>query len=607
MVRVFDNPSMERTATRPSTTLRLAQRSWKLLNADSARSVALAERARTTAGADARARAWAELVLGYNALNLSTPAEALVWLNRAQQQCAELSDRAGVVLAETGIARAWWRQGLFPQAHAQLMRLHDEGLEILRHEQRSVLLNAIAGSYSVAGESDQAFAYMSSALLDTRPSRAPGFEVVLHCNLANELLRLGDAQAALVQVNEGLAACRPLANLRALCALLINRVIALTDLGRAAEALADVHEICAFPDDETGRGRNEACFEILAITALRAGDVALGRRLVQRAALAHHEPIPDEHHQMAQARALLALADGDPSRALEQMAPLRERLFDHANDGLSLRVQGDGLQLLADLHDQQGQLAEALSALRAWQRCQARRTELASRARYQASALQSELARLQRKLREQELRRRQTEQARAELQAINEQLSRKVCEVEQLQDTLREQATRDALTGLYNRHHLNHALPSLFALARRNGHPLALALIDLDHFKSVNDRHGHEAGDRVLAAFGELLRTESRQGDVVCRWGGEEFCLLMPQTSAQAAVHKLLRVLSRWQQQPHVLSGQPVSGLSFSAGVCDSNWPDESGSALLNTADQALLRAKEQGRCRVLVAAGAPG
>ena len=597
----------EAAAARPSAALRLAQRAWKLLQADSARSLALAERARTLPGHDDLGRAWAQLVLGFNALNLSTPAQAIDQLDLARQACEQVGDRTGAMLAETGIARAWWRQGRLAQAHTRLMQLRDEGLQLLRHEQRGVLLNAIAGSYSVAGNSEQAFAYMYSALRDTPPTRAPGFEVALHCNLGNELLQLGDAEASLMQINEGLDGCRRLANPRLLAALLINRVIALTELGRAPEALPDVHEVRAIPADEQGRGRNESGFEILAIAALRAGEVELGRELVAAAAVAHHEPIADEAHEMVQAQALLALADGDGPRARTLMDPLCARLLGDADDGLSLRVQSNGLQLLADLAERQGRVGDALAALRAWQRCQARRSIMASRARYQAAALQTELDRLQRKLQLQEARRRETERARAELQAINEQLSRKVQQVERLQDALREQATRDALTGLFNRHHLNHSLPAMFALARRSAQPLAVALIDLDHFKAVNDRHGHDAGDRVLAAFGALLRAEARQSDVLCRWGGEEFCLLMPQTPAVAARHKLEQLLARWQAERIDAPGSLITGLGFSAGVCDSSWPDASGAALLQTADQALLQAKRSGRAQVRLAGfGAP-
>lgn len=600
----FDNRAMAplTSAVRPGRALARARRAWALMQADSARSIALAEQALALARgpADDAARAWARLVLGYNRLYLSKPADALAALEPLRADFERLGDRAGAILLEAGIARAWWRQGRLQEAHEHLQHLRDEGLRVLRHEQRSVLLNAIAGTHSVLGDSEQAFAHMVSALRDARPSRAPGFEVALHCNLANELMQLGDAEAALAQVDEGLARCRQLANPRLLATLLINRIIVLTELGRAAEALPDVHEVLAIPADEQGRGRNVAGYENLALAALRAGDVALGRRLVQAAETAHHEPIVDETHEMAQAKALLAAAEGDLDQALGALLPLHARLLDdRTEDGLSMRVRGGGLQLLSELLERAGRPAEALAAIRAWQCCQARRLSMASRARTQAALLQTELMRLHRQLGEQQARRRETERARAELQAINEQLSRKVQEVEQLQVALREQATRDPLTGLFNRRHLADTLPAMLALARRDARPMAVAIIDLDHFKAVNDRHGHAAGDQLLVAFGQLLLDESRGSDVVCRYGGEEFCLLMPQTPAMAAAHHLGQVLQRWRSLSFEHQGRRLSGLSFTAGVCDSTRPGASGEALLQAADQALLAAKREGRAQV--------
>ena len=601
----FDNRTMSSAAStaRARPALALARRAWSLLQADSTRSIALAERALARAGDDALAQAWAQLVLAYNRLYLSTPADALALLQPTRDAFDRLADRAGVLLAETGIARAWWRQGRLHDAHERLLQLRDEGVQVLRHEQRGVLLNAIAGSYSVAGDSEQAFAYMLSALRDSPPRRAPGFEVALHCNLGNELIQLGDCDAGLAQIDEGLERCRRLSNPRLLATLLVNRVTALTELDRAADAMADVHEICAIPADEQGRGRNQSCFEILAIAALRAGQVDLGRQLVVAAEQAHHETIADEQHELLQARVLLALADGDLIQAAALLQPQRARLFDDdANDdGLSLRVRGNGLQLLSDVAERQGCLDEALAALRAWQRTQARRMAMSSRARYQAATLQTELMRLQRKLQEQEERRRETEQARAALQAMNEQLSRKVIEVEQLQVALREQATRDALTGLFNRRHFNDTLPAMLALARRDAQPLAVALIDLDHFKAVNDVHGHDAGDRLLSAFGALLLAQGRHSDVVCRHGGEEFCLLMPHTTATAAAHKLGQLLERWRQHELLHEGRRITGLSFTAGVCDTTLPGRTGEDLLKAADEALLAAKREGRNQVRV------
>ena len=199
------------------------------------------------------------------------------------------------------------------------------------------------------------------------------------------------------------------------------------------------------------------------------------------------------------------------------------------------------------MFEQRGEPARALESLRVWQRVHQERAQLASRARYQAAALHTELLRMQHRLEDSIARRRRTERARAELEAINQTLSCKIEEVQSLQEALRQQATRDFLTGLFNRRHLNDALPSMLALAARDRQALSVAIIDLDHFKAVNDEHGHGVGDALLTAFGDLLVKQGRKSDVACRYGGEEFCLLMPRTDAQAARRKLIELLRIWR------------------------------------------------------------
>ncbi len=214
--------------------------------------------------------------------------------------------------------------------------------------------------------------------------------------------------------------------------------------------------------------------------------------------------------------------------------------------------------------------------------------------------MQTELLRLQRERDLIDARRRSTERAKAELEAINRQLAQKVDEVEALQAALERQAVRDFLTGLFNRRHLNDVLPSMLALARRDSQPLAVAIIDLDHFKEVNDRHGHLAGDMLLAAFARLLGERLRRSDVACRYGGEEFCLLMPRTAAPAAQRKVAVLLKLWRNASFRYEDVALSGNTFSAGVADSVQAPDSTHALLKAADDCVLEAKRLGRNRVV-------
>ncbi|HSW07599.1 diguanylate cyclase [Aquabacterium sp.] len=584
--------------------LRLARSAWRLLRIDAARAISSADKALALAQArgDVLAQAWAQLARGYHLQYFGTLTEAAQALQAAQAHFDALGDRAGHILAVAGQARILWRGGEFRAAVDTVLPLRDEGLRVLKHEQRGMLLNTIAGCYSAAGDSQQAFAYMYEALRDASPTRGHGFDAVLHANLSHELMQLGDFEQALRHVAQGITRSAGTHNPFLRSVLLINRVVCLTELGRAAEALPDVAEVLALPTDPSGRGANAKHFETLAIAALAAGDLVLGEQLVAQALQPPAASLPDERLELAVARTMLAQQQGRLDEAAQRLAEDRALAEDDAVIGLSLRVRCRFFDCSAGLQQARGEPGPALADLRRWQRLHQQQSLHASRARYQAAALQTELLRLQHTLAEREAQGRATERARAELAEANAQLSRRIDEVQALQEALRQQATRDALTTLHNRRHLNDTLPAMFALARREQQPLAVVLIDLDHFKSVNDRFGHDVGDELLMAFGRLLAESVRGSDVACRYGGEEFCLLLPHTSAGVAHRKVSQLLQRWRQQSFDLDGLTLQGLSFSAGVTDSSGPADTPDALLKAADQALLAAKQLGRSRVLAA-----
>jgi diguanylate cyclase (GGDEF)-like protein len=596
---------------RPAPALTLARRAWNQLhvNASAARALAARAVAGATAAGDPHAEGWGRLAAGMHGLYYATATEAAVELRRAERCFQTCGDRAGLILARAAIARSMWRQGRFADALAQVLPLRDEGVRVLRDEQRGVLLNTIAGCYSAFGDSAQAFAYMYEALRDAGPRRGRGFDTVLHCNLSHELMQIGDNEEALRHVEQGLDRCRDLDNPRLMSVLRINRVVSLTELGRPEQALPDIAALLAVPANAEGRGAISPHYETLAIAALRAGETALGAELVGRAQTESPPRLPDERVELATATALLALAEGRPRRALVALQAVQpEADDDTAAEGLSLRVRAQYFDILSQACQRAGRIGVALRALQTWQRVHRRQAQLASRARYQAAALQTELLRMQQRLDEQDAERRATERAQSALVSVNAELQRRIEQVQSLQAALRLQATQDALTSLFNRRHLNDTLPQLFAMAQRDRQPLAVAIIDMDHFKAVNDRYGHDAGDRVLAAFGELLAGNCRRSDIACRYGGEEFCLLLPRTAVDGARRKLQALLRRWRATRIVLDGAVLAGLSFSAGVADTERAGQSPvspDSLLKAADDALLAAKREGRGRVRVRAEA--
>ncbi|WIH06296.1 GGDEF domain-containing protein [Xanthomonas translucens pv. graminis] len=166
---------------------------------------------------------------------------------------------------------------------------------------------------------------------------------------------------------------------------------------------------------------------------------------------------------------------------------------------------------------------------------------------------------------------------------------------------LAEQASRDALTGVYNRHQLDILLSQQFDLASRHDWPLSIAFIDLDDFKKINDAHGHLIGDQVLRAFAQALQPLLRSSDTVARFGGEEFLVLLPNTSEEAALSVIQRILLDIVQRPMVeLKSGPLY-ISFSAGVATQGGRERFGTAqeLLQAADDMLYSSKHGGRNRV--------
>jgi diguanylate cyclase (GGDEF)-like protein/PAS domain S-box-containing protein len=170
----------------------------------------------------------------------------------------------------------------------------------------------------------------------------------------------------------------------------------------------------------------------------------------------------------------------------------------------------------------------------------------------------------------------------------------------ELRRALQEQAIRDPLTGLFNRRYLNEELARQFARVGRGGPSLALAVIDLDHFKRLNDNFGHEMGDLVLKALGQELRQSVRRSDIPCRMGGEEFVLLMPDTDREGAVQCLDLVRERFKARRFEQAGKSIGPVTMSIGLAQAPQHGQDSESLMRAADQALYEAKAQGRDRIV-------
>ncbi len=167
---------------------------------------------------------------------------------------------------------------------------------------------------------------------------------------------------------------------------------------------------------------------------------------------------------------------------------------------------------------------------------------------------------------------------------------------------LRRLATRDALTGLLNRRAFDELLAQEAERARRLERPLALVVLDLDHFKNVNDTRGHPTGDAVLSAVARLLEAEVRTIDKVARIGGEEFAVLLMETDGAAGLAVAERLVAAVRAQPVVVTDGESLAVTVSAGVAELSSREEKAEAFLAAADKALYGAKHEGRDRAVLA-----
>ena len=186
-----------------------------------------------------------------------------------------------------------------------------------------------------------------------------------------------------------------------------------------------------------------------------------------------------------------------------------------------------------------------------------------------------------------------------ELRRVNEKLGAQLVQIESLHETLREQAIRDPLTGLYNLRFLSESMKREIAQASRENNPLSVVLMDIDHFKNFNDTYGHRAGDEILRALGKMLSTQTRTGDIACRYGGEEFMVIMPSAHPAEAFKRAEQWRVAFESTRIDNKGELLSA-TISAGV--ATFPDHGSTddEVWRAADNALYSAKSAGRNRVI-------
>ncbi len=195
-----------------------------------------------------------------------------------------------------------------------------------------------------------------------------------------------------------------------------------------------------------------------------------------------------------------------------------------------------------------------------------------------------------------------TERKRTEvdLQDANRRLNFQMEEIQKLQEELQEQAIRDPLTGLYNRRFLEESLDRELAHARRDKRNICIAMIDVDNFKSFNDRYGHKVGDMILKSLGDILLANTRKSDVSCRYGGEEFVVVMPNATTEGARKRAHHWRKAFQLLQNSFNGQELQA-TISVGLASFPADGKDWETVLHAADEALYESKRRGKNRVTV------
>lgn len=581
----------------------LADQALLVLLADPARAAALAGQALVQAEAanDPAARSLAHLAL------------SLAHLRGGDRSLG--SDH--LAHAERALAAAAQPDARVARASRQVRRVR---AELLRHEGRHEdaldLLTPLRAELAGSADIDEFLALMSLGTVqglvdridDALASYYAGLDLAqrlgvtsLEVNALNNLgahqLDLHNLEDALPLLRRCLAGALEIGSRRQRIFAAGNLLQCLCAMGQAEEALALAREHLIpviGPDDPPSLQRDEEIAEAL----LDNGLVDEARTYLMRDAQDDVLTNPTTALR-AWLHARLLLAQGLPHEALRLCQAQQAAADDDAVMPLyRLRL----CEITADTAAACGEHAAAYAALRKAHRLQDAVLGRAARARTISLQIAHEL--------ESTRRERDTAVDLAHrLEQVNAVLRSQVAANEALQQQLQALVMEDPLTGLHNRRHLFQAGPQWVERARRGGATLAVALIDLDHFKSVNDRHGHDAGDQVLRAFAAQLRRCLRSADLCCRYGGEEFVAVWPGLRADKAAARLQSLQREVAGLRFTGAAGESFGISFSAGVADVPADGQTLPALLAAADAALYRAKAAGRSRICraTADGGPG
>jgi len=576
----------------------LVDQAWQQAYLDPRQSLALGHRIVELGQADAAepALAWGWLHVALAEVRVGDKAVARDALARSRALMTAADDARGTALCDEIEAILLRRGGDYDAAHRLQAEIDARpGIAWTDHD-RFLAHNSRAITHNLLGHAEDALRHFYSALDAARRTGWSGALITALGNLGSHHQDLFNLEDARTLSEQALQAGRAVGARQTVGTVAANLIVIHHAAGEP-ERCREMADFLRANPQELLPGALERLALPLALADLSGGDIDAAQAYLERGAVT---VIGDGDGLVLwswlQARCWLARGDAAAARALVERtleSRRQSRVHDQPYELMEL------LRAAADACEQLGDLAAALDFTRRAHAIFEQLVGRSARARFVALQVSHEVAATQR---ERDLAlesHRLVDDDRRRLAELNRALEAKIAETEQLHQQLREQALRDPLTGLNNRRHLFEVAPGLIELARRQGTQLCVVLLDMDHFKAVNDSYGHQAGDAVLKRFAQLLLRTLRRSDVVCRHGGEEFVVVMPQIGIDGAHGTLARLLEAYRALSHPVGRQLLPPCSFSAGL--AAFPEHGGSLdqLLTRADRALYAAKNAGRARI--------
>ncbi len=552
------------------------------------------------AAGDQNLAAWAGWLVALAEMRIGDPQVGEAALLEARGRFVALDDARGQRLCDEVRAIGLRRLGQLSACRSLLEEIDRRGVlpaddfdAFLAHNSRALTLKAL-------GLTDLTLTHFYAAQDAADRLRWPGPRVVAAANLGGFHLDLHNLDDALSISRRAQQAALSAGMAPTIGTATVNLIAISYALGQRREARALTDFLIA-NENRLLPGALRGYAPYVALGYLAGGDLTRAQAWLDQAReLPRVAGAADELRAWVQARTWLeqgdaaaacrtvegALASQDPRRG---GSPPYDRL--------------ELLRAAADAFERHGDLSRAMAYLRRAQQVHEDLLGRSARARYRALQAEAEFRQAQRERDDALAREQQAEADRVRLEVLNQALLAQVQANDRLQSALREHAVRDPLTLLHNRRHLNEAAPAAIGFARRKRQPLTLALLEIDQFKAVHEHHGRAGGDRLLLAMAELLRGTCRSSDLVCRWGGEEFVILMTDTARDVATGVLLRLQQGLARARVALDdGSVLEPASFTAGWVMLGEDDTTLDDLMRRADAVLQAAKRSGDTRIRAA-----